>query len=71
MKIPESKIKFVKDRPGHDRRYAVDWTKTHNELGWSPGSSFDKLLADTIGWYKENESWWRPLKEKSEKIYQR
>ena len=71
MKIPESKIKFVKDRPGHDRRYAVDWTKTHNELGWSPGLSFDKLLADTVCWYKENESWWRPLKEKSEKIYQR
>lgn len=58
----ESDIEYVKDRPGHDRRYAIDWTKINRELGWSPKHSFDEALQDTIKWYKENESWWRKLK---------
>ncbi len=66
---PESRIKFVKDRPGHDRRYAVDWSKIQRELGWEPQHSFEEWLKTTVGWYKENESWWRPLKEESEKMY--
>ncbi|MBI4973942.1 dTDP-glucose 4,6-dehydratase [Candidatus Roizmanbacteria bacterium] len=58
----EQDIEYVKDRPGHDRRYAIDWTKINKELGWSPKHSFDEALQDTIKWYKENESWWRKLK---------
>jgi dTDP-glucose 4,6-dehydratase len=65
----EDKIEYVKDRPGHDRRYAVDWTKIHNELGWQPEHSFEEWLKETVQWYKANESWWRPLKEKAESIY--
>lgn len=62
-------IEFVKDRPGHDRRYAVDWTKINRDLGWSPQHDFDFWLAKTVDWYKENEDWWQPLKNKSEAIY--
>jgi len=67
----ESKIKFVKDRPGHDRRYAVDWSKIHKELGWKPNHNFMDSLLKTINWYKLNDSWWRPLKQKSEELYQK
>lgn len=65
----ESLIKFVKDRPGHDRRYAVDWTKINKDLGWKPEFDFKSSLIKTIDWYKENEWWWKPLKEESEKLY--
>lgn len=65
----ESEIEFVKDRPGHDRRYAVDWSKIHRELGWEPTKDFDLCLKDTVDWYKAHEAWWRPLKEQSEAIY--
>ena len=58
----EDKIEYVKDRPGHDRRYAIDWSKTHEELGWEPEHSFDSALEKTIKWYKNNEDWWKPLK---------
>ena len=57
----ESSIEFVKDRPGHDRRYALDSTKLH-KLGWKPRHKFEQALKDTIDWYKNNEKWWRPLK---------
>lgn len=60
----DRKIKMVKDRPGHDRRYAVDWTKIHQELSWSPLVTFEEGLKKTIAWYRQNEAWWRPLKEK-------
>lgn len=69
MGLGEDKIEFVKDRPGHDRRYAIDWTKINRELGWEPEHDFKDWLHQTIDWYKENESWWRPLKEEAEKIY--
>ncbi len=58
----ESCIQTVTDRPGHDRRYAVDWSKIKAELGWSPQHSFDEYLAKTVDWYKEHEDWWKRLK---------
>ena len=59
----ESYIEFVKDRPGHDRRYAVDWSKIENELGWMPQHNFDEALKETIDWYKKNQDWWRRVKD--------
>lgn len=67
----DSMIKFVKDRAGHDRRYAVDWSKAKKELNWKPKHNFDTWLARTVEWYKENEWWWRPLKGESEKLYEK
>lgn len=54
-------VKHVVDRPGHDRRYAVDTAKAR-ALGWTPRVDFEQGLRDTIAWYQQNESWWRPLK---------
>jgi dTDP-glucose 4,6-dehydratase len=53
----ESLITYVKDRPGHDRRYAIDATKLNQELGWSPSVTFEQGLAETIDWYLNNEEW--------------
>lgn len=58
----ETQIEYVKDRPGHDRRYAVDWSKIDKELGWKPEHNFDEYLKITIDWYKNNEKWWKKLK---------
>ena len=58
----ESMIRHVADRPGHDRRYAVDTTKVR-ALGWRPRTRFDDALERTIRWYRANQSWWRPLKD--------
>ncbi len=69
MNLPETNIEFVADRPGHDRRYAVDWSKIHRELDWQPEHTFEEWLKKTVDWYKGNESWWRPLKEQAEAIY--
>lgn len=57
-------ITFVTDRPGHDYRYALDNSKIGNELGWRPSADIGDLLGKTIEWYKHNEWWWRPLKER-------
>lgn len=57
----EDLIKYVKDRPGHDRRYALDSSKLRNELGWKPQHSFEEALEKTINWFKENEWWWKPI----------
>ncbi|MBI2051417.1 dTDP-glucose 4,6-dehydratase [Candidatus Roizmanbacteria bacterium] len=65
----ESMIEFVKDRPGHDRRYAIDWGKIHRELGWTPKHDFDEALKKTIAWYKANESWWKHVKSGEYKSY--
>ena len=56
-------ITFVKDRPGHDRRYAIDCSKIEAELGWQPSRTFAEGLADTVTWYLNNEDWWRPIRE--------
>lgn len=58
----ESYIEYIKDRPGHDMRYAVDWSKLKQELGWEPQVSFAQGLNKTVEWYKNNEWWWRKLK---------
>ncbi|MFZ5471757.1 MAG: dTDP-glucose 4,6-dehydratase [Myxococcota bacterium] len=55
---PESLIKFVKDRPGHDRRYAIDPAKVKAELGWTPAHTFERGLEETVRWYVENRPWW-------------
>ena len=54
-------ITFVPDRPGHDFRYAIDFSKLNAELGWSPRHSFESGLISTVQWYLENRSWWEPL----------
>ena len=62
LNFEEDMIEFVKDRPGHDRRYALDWSKIKNELGWKPMHSLDEWLFKTVEWYKTNETWWRDVK---------
>lgn len=57
-------ISHVPDRPGHDRRYAVDATKLERELGWKATESFDTGIAKTVRWYLENDWWWKPLRER-------
>lgn len=59
-------IKYVEDRLGHDKRYAIDPTKLETELGWKPKYTFDTGIVETIEWYQANEAWWRPLKERAE-----
>ena len=58
---PESLIKFVTDRPGHDRRYAIDPTKIETELGWKPKYNFDTGIQQTIQWYLDNQEWWKNI----------
>ncbi len=57
----EGQINYVKDRPGHDRRYAIDSSKIMNELGWKPAHQFDGGIEKTVKWYVENENWWRRI----------
>jgi dTDP-glucose 4,6-dehydratase len=63
MNVGQERVDFVEDRKGHDFRYSVDWTKINRELGYEPLVSFEDGLADTINWYRNNEEWWKPLKE--------
>ena len=67
---PESLIKHVKDRPGHDRRYAMDVSKI-KALGWQSRHTFDEALEETVKWYVENEWWWRKIKSGAFKEYYR
>ncbi len=55
-------IEYVTDRPGHDLRYAIDYSKVESELGWKPEIDFEEGLRETVRWYKENEEWWRRMK---------
>lgn len=57
----EDLIEFVKDRLGHDRRYAIDSSKIQNELGWKPTFEFEQAISDTIDWYLQNKSWWERI----------
>lgn len=65
----ESMIEYVKDRPGHDRRYSVDWSKAKKELGFEPQYDFDTYLKQTVVWYQENKDWWQKVKSGDYKQY--
>jgi dTDP-glucose 4,6-dehydratase len=58
----DTSVRYVKDRPGHDRRYAIDASKIKRELGWEPKWTFERGIAATIEWFKQNEKWWRDIK---------
>ncbi len=62
MHKPHSLIRFVKDRPGHDFRYAMDYTKIETELGWGPNVRFEEGIKATIEWYLENKGWWERVR---------
>jgi dTDP-glucose 4,6-dehydratase len=64
MGADESSIEYVKDRKGHDLRYSVDWIKINRELGYEPQVKFEDGLKETIQWYRDNEAWWKPLKNR-------
>jgi dTDP-glucose 4,6-dehydratase len=64
MNKEKEMIEYVEDRKGHDKRYAIDFSKIKNELGWEPSITFSEGIAETIQWYKDNEDWWRKLKER-------
>ena len=68
---PESLVEYVKDRPGHDRRYAVDSSKIRRELGWAPARSFDDALEATVKWYVEHRTWWQRVKSGAYREYYR
>jgi dTDP-glucose 4,6-dehydratase len=59
---PESLIRFVKDRPGHDRRYAMNFSKLKKELGWEPTVTFEEGIQKTVTWYVEHQAWWQRIK---------
>ena len=61
----ESMIEYVRDRPGHDLRYALDTSKIRS-MGWNPMGDFDEGLGETVAWYRENEGWWRRVREGAE-----
>jgi len=65
----QSLITFVKDRPGHDRHYAINSTKLKNELGWSPSVTVQEGLRKTVEWFLANEDWWRPLLSEEYQAY--
>jgi dTDP-glucose 4,6-dehydratase len=68
---PRDLIRLVPDRPGHDRRYALDWAKMRG-LGWSPRHTFEEALAKTVTWYRDNEAWWRRARgDAYQEYYQR
>lgn len=58
----ESKIEYVDDRPGHDLRYAIDYSKAKQELGWEPNKNFEQGLKETVQWYRDNPDWWQKIK---------
>jgi dTDP-glucose 4,6-dehydratase len=61
LEKPENLIQYVKDRPGHDRRYAIDSSKIQNQLGWKPEFEFEKAIDQTIDWYLANREWWNRI----------
>lgn len=71
LSVPSDRIAFVRDRPGHDRRYSVDASRIRSRLGWSPRRTFMESLSETITWYRANQSWWRPLTSDAYGAYMR
>jgi dTDP-glucose 4,6-dehydratase len=69
LKKPESLIRFVKDRPGHDRRYAIDASKVRDELGWAPRRTFQQGLEVTVRWYVDHPDWWKHVKSGAYRQY--
>ena len=69
LKKGEDMIEYVKDRPGHDRKYAIDSSRIKNELGWEPEYTFDQGLELTVKWFQENEDWWKKLKDRNYEEY--
>jgi len=67
----EEDIEYVKDRPGHDRRYSVNWSKIKKTSDWEPKYDFDTWLEKTIHWYQNNTNWWKPLKDKQQKYFKK
>jgi dTDP-glucose 4,6-dehydratase len=67
--LGEDSLTFVKDRPGHDRRYALDISKSERELGWTPKHVFERSLPATIAWYRENRAWWSRVKSGAYRDY--
>ena len=68
MGLPEDRIEFVKDRPGHDAKYALDTTKIRTELGWAPKYTLDETIQRTVDWYSANQEWWKKIKTSQEYI---
>jgi len=68
LKKPDSLIKYVPERPGHDRRYALDSSKVKKELGWKPKYNFDKMLGETVKWYQDNPDWVRSAIKRLKKV---
>ncbi len=67
--LDDSKIEFIADRPGHDRKYAVDWSLINKDLGWEPKHNTAEWLEETIKWYRDNSDWWQKLKIEAENFY--
>ncbi len=65
MGLSDSMLVYLNDRPGQDKRYAIDHSKITRELGWSQRQSFEDGLRDMVEWYRKNEAWWRPIKDSS------
>ncbi len=66
---PATLVRHVEDRPGHDRRYAVDSGKLERLTGWAPGVGFEDGIRETVDWFRSNEAWWRPIKEGEFRAY--
>ncbi|MBI3231486.1 MAG: dTDP-glucose 4,6-dehydratase [Candidatus Doudnabacteria bacterium] len=64
MELPENRIEFVEDRPGHDQRYAMDHSKITRELGWKPEHNLDDTLREMVAWYRNNQPLWKKLKKR-------
>ncbi|MDD4606738.1 MAG: dTDP-glucose 4,6-dehydratase [Patescibacteria group bacterium] len=69
MGFGDEMIEYVQDRPGHDRRYAIEANKIKNELGWEPKYNFEQAMQKTINWYKDNQEWWQRIKSGEYKKY--
>ena len=69
LQQPESLIRFVPDRPGHDGRYALDFQRAQTELGWEPKIEFEQGLRDTVAWYVDNREWWESIKSGAYREY--